>query len=127
MQKLSVPEVIMLHYATSVTQLIYGNKPWKGERERGSMEFCRYYSLFLSNIRARFYALRPLSLVPAMRQPELGLGREEEAGCNFQVKNRKKKRGEWTSGITEGREERANKLLARRKHNCLSTSHSCLH
>ena len=47
---------------------------------------------------------------------------EEEVGCNFQVKNRKKKRGEWTSGITEGREERANKLLARRKHNCLSTT-----
>ena len=42
----------------------------------------------------------------------MGNWEEEEAGCNFQVKNRKKKRGEWTSGITEGRREQINCSLA---------------
>ena len=70
------------------------------------MEFCRYYSLSLSLslIYVRVFMPSDLSLVPAMRHAPTGVGREEEARCNFQVKNRKKKRGEWTSGITEGRE-----------------------
>ena len=84
--------------------------PWKGPlrvEERASMEFCRYYSsLSLCLIYVRVFMPSDLSCPPPPSPPAL-----EEVGCNFQVKNRKKK-GE--NGRAESRKEQINCSLTDR-------------